>query len=249
MAVKSTVSTLGARLRAVHPLADGDGSCSYLYDLERTLIIEVPLEFQGYIGAALESGDIDSALIAWLASEELLTSDRRITWAQGPRPAFPAVTDISLDMSGACNMGCTYCFESDINSRIGRMTEATASATLDFLFRKTNGKSRITLHFGSGEPLLRFDLLQKIVAEAMRRAGESGQQLSLELTTNATLVTHDIACFLRDHPFNVRVSCNGPAHLHDRFRPLAGGKPSYAAVERGLRDPGNESRWPSRVGF
>jgi uncharacterized protein len=74
-----------------------------------------------------------------------------------------------------------------------------------------------------------------VVTEAERRAAISGQQLTFDLTTNATLVTTERAAFLRDHPFSVRVSCDGPAHLHDRFRPMLSGGDSYAAVERGLK--------------
>ena len=30
------------RLRALHPLIEGDGSCSLIYDLERAAVVEVP---------------------------------------------------------------------------------------------------------------------------------------------------------------------------------------------------------------
>lgn len=79
----------------------------------------------------------------------------------------------------------------------------------------------MSLHFGSGEPLIRFDLLRRIVAAASKRAAQSGQQIGFELATNATLVTGEIAAFLRDNPFNVRVSCDGPTAIHDRYRPCA----------------------------
>lgn len=225
----------GLRLRTFHALVDDDGSCPLLYDLERTLIFEVPEKLIGRVAPALESGDLDKTLARWLTEEDLLTSEQRISWAQGATPAVPRVTDVSLDMSGACNMGCVYCFEDDIQSRIGPMTEETAMAGVDFAFRKTEGAPRIALHFGSGEPLMRFAMLQKVVAEAQQRSSESGRQITFELTTNATLVTEEIACFLRDHPFNVRVSCDGPAHLHDRFRPMRGGRASYNKVEAGLK--------------
>lgn len=219
----------------MHPIVDADGSCSLLYDQERTFIVDVPDQFRFRIAPALETGELDDALGQWLVSEDLLTSQPRASWAQGTRPTVPRVTDVSLDMSGACNLGCVYCFENDINSRFGPTSEETAMATLDFVFKKTTGAPRIALHFGSGEPLLRFDLLRKIVTEATFRAAASGQAISYELTTNATLVTKEIASFLRDHPFNVRVSCDGPPALHDRFRPFRGGHASYPAVAEGLR--------------
>jgi uncharacterized protein len=115
------------------------------------------------------------------------------------------------------------------------MSDETAMATLGFAFEKSAGSPRIALHFGSGEPLMRFDLLMKIVAEAERRAAESGQVVAYELTTNATLVTDEMAQFFRGHKFSVRVSCDGPPALHNNFRPFVGGRDSYGAVEKGLR--------------
>lgn len=235
MATQTNSFSPSLRLRAIHPLQEPDGSCALLYDLERTLILEVPAQFRQHVAQAIETGAWDPDFGDWLAGEDLLTFSRKVSWAQGAPSRPPKVSDVSLDMSGACNMGCAYCFENDIDSRIGRMSEQTAFAALDFVFEKTRGVPRIALHFGSGEPLMRFDLLRRIGLEALRRAQVSGQQISFELTTNATLVTPAVARFLRDHPFNVRVSCDGPPHLHNPLRPLLGGQDSYPAVEKGLK--------------
>jgi uncharacterized protein len=222
------------RLRAVHPLLDEDGGCPLLYDLERTFIIEVPTALRPRLGAALQAMDLACDLGEWLESEDLLTADGLRSRAEGEAPRLPVVTDLSLDLSGACNLGCVYCFENDIQSRNGAMSEETMAASLDFLFAKSGGSPRVVLHFGSGEPLLRFALLERVVAETERRAEAAGKTAGFELTTNATLATPRIAAFLRDHGFNVRVSCDGPAAVHDRFRPFHGGRSSYDPVKRGL---------------
>ena len=233
----TTIRAEGAplRLRALHPLRDGDGACALVYDLERTMVFEVPAELRGRIAPALEARALDGPLAAWMAAEDLLTADQRASWAQGSRPPLPRLTDLSLDMSGSCNMGCVYCFENDIYSRTGRMEDATALAALDFLFRAAGEAPRVAVHFGSGEPLIRFDLLRTVVDEARRRGEAEGREVVFDLTTNATLVTAEIARFLAAHPFRVRVSCDGPPRVHDAFRPLLGGQGSYRAVERGLR--------------
>jgi uncharacterized protein len=82
---------------------------------------------------------------------------------------------------------------------------------------------------------MRFDLLQKIVTEAKPRAAREEKALYFELTTNATLVTTEIAAFFVEHDFRIRVSCDGPAAIHDVNRPKLGGQSSYDAVEHGLR--------------
>jgi uncharacterized protein len=223
------------RLRTLHPIVGGDGRCTLLYDLERTFVIEVPPKFQAGMVPALASGHLSRTLAGWLDDNDLRTTDVAPRWGESARPTLPGVTDVSFDMSGACNMGCVYCFEDAINSRIGPMSDETAQAALDFVFEKTAAAKRIALHFGSGEPLMRADLLRRIVAQANERTAAMGKSIVYDLTTNATLVTEEIAAFLRDNPFQIRVSCDGPPHLHDKFRPMRGGRPSYPLVERGLR--------------
>ena len=229
------VDLAARRLRALHPILDPDGCCDLIYDLERTFVIEVPDEFRTRISPAVTAADLDARLSQWLVEADLLTHDTRPHWGDRADRPLPRVSDVSFDMSGACNMGCVYCFEDAIKSRIGPMSEETAAATLDFVFAKTAEAPHISLHFGSGEPLIRFDLLKKIVTEANARAAALKKTIGYDLTTNATLVTEDIARFLLENPFSVRVSCDGPAQLHNTFRPMRGGQPSYSAVERGLR--------------
>jgi len=223
------------RLRIHHLLVDGDGRCRLLYDLERTLVLDVPAALQERVAHGLIRTEADGDLTSWLRGEGILTTQPRANWSEGATPALPTVTDVSLDMSGRCNMGCTYCFENDIDSRLGAMSVETALATLDFAFERSAEAKRLNLHFGSGEPLINFALLERVVTETMARAQTTGHRVGFELTTNATLVTPAIAAFLRDHPFNVRVSCDGPPEIHDRSRPMLGGQRSYPAVERGLR--------------
>jgi uncharacterized protein len=182
------------RLRALHPILDGDGGCGLVYDLERTFVLEVPPEFQVSIASGLSTGVFDRPLIRWLTETDLLTDQEPRSWAEGKTPALPAITDISFDMSGACNMGCAYCFEDAIASRIGPMSDETAVASLDFVFSRTAAAPHIALHFGSGEPLIRFDLLKRIVGEANARAAVLGKTIAYDLTTNATLVTEESIC-------------------------------------------------------
>jgi len=151
------------RWRALHRLIGTGGACDLIYDLERTEIIEVPHRFRHQVAGTLAPGVLNEGVLGWFKSEGLLTAEPRKNWAQGTPAQVPTVTDVSLDMSGACNMGCAYCFENEIGSRIGRMSVETALASLEFAFEKSRSSQHLSLHFGSGEPLLRFDLLQTIV--------------------------------------------------------------------------------------
>jgi sulfatase maturation enzyme AslB (radical SAM superfamily) len=116
------------RLRAIHPLVDDDGSCTHVYDLERTLIIDVEPELRGVLHTALNAGPLGGAAVAWLRDRDLLTSSPPVSWAEGATPTLPQVADVSLDMSGTCNMGCTYCFKDDTAFGSSATTRTRSSA-------------------------------------------------------------------------------------------------------------------------
>ncbi|QUL38772.1 radical SAM/SPASM domain-containing protein [Erythrobacter sp. JK5] len=230
----SEVETLDAlRLRDTRLISrEPDGPL--LYDLERTYLFEVPDEMSDRLGQWPPARS-DPALERWLADNDLLTRLPVPAKREAKDAPPPQVTDVSIDLPGACNMGCTYCFEKPSNSRIGPMSDATLAQTVDFAFAAAKGAPKVVFHFGSGEPVIQFEQLKALTAMALDRAAQGGQEVEFELTTNATLVTAEIARFFAAHPYNIRVSCDGPAAIHDRFRPMANGRGSYPLVERGLK--------------
>lgn len=221
------------RLREVKLIAQGNKG-PLVYDLERTYLFDPPEDLAPQLSAWPPAKDAP-ALAAWLRETDLLTSRPKPGKCEREDAPAPQITDVSIDLPGACNMGCTYCFEKPIFSRIGRMREETMEQTLEFAFRAARGAPKVVLHFGSGEPTIAFGQLRSLVEKALERGARSGQEVGFELTTNATLVTPEMAQFFADHPFNIRVSCDGPREIHDRFRPMANGRASSRLVERGLR--------------
>lgn len=222
------------RLREYRAFPAPDGACSAIYDIERTLVFSVPARLRRRITNGLaRPANGDHAITRWLVEEDLLTRDPHRQHAPSCS-MLPAITDVSLDVAGTCNMACTYCFERQIPSRLGPMSHDTLGASVRFAFSISGKAQGITFHFGSGEPLVRFDLIKAVVETSDKLAQSTGKRVNFELTTNGSLVTDEIAQFLRDHLFTVRVSCDGPPHIHDRSRRMPGGGPSYAVVERGI---------------
>lgn len=226
--------TARRRLRKVHIVPGTDGEPGWLYDLEHTHVIPVPSGLRPDLPVALAGAPSPEARV-WLEAEGVLTAEGAVQRSDAGRIKLPVVTDVSIDLAGACNMRCAYCFEHDIDSRRGSMGAETLASSVELAFGQSGGAPRVVFHFGSGETLLRFPLLVELVAASEARAASLAKTVGFELTTNATPVTPEIATFLCEHAFNVRVSCDGPAEIHDRFRPMVGGQPSYPAVERGLR--------------
>ena len=210
------------RTREHHVITGRDGRPELLYDLERTQVFSIAPGGRSDAARAIETSLID---------HEVVTSSPR------PRPFVPsaqmAVEDVTLDIAGVCNMGCTYCFEADIGARRGSMTASTIDATIDLVFSKASDAG-LVVQFASGEALTAFPRVVDAVQKFRRRAELAGVRLSFALTTNATLVTPEVAAFLADHRFKVKVSLDGPPEIHDRNRPMLGGQPSYQRVMQGL---------------
>jgi uncharacterized protein len=210
------------RTREHHVVTGRDGRPELLYDLERTQVFAIAAGDRSDAGRAIETALID---------HEIVTSTPR------PRPFVPsahmAVEDVTLDIAGVCNMGCKYCFEADIGARRGSMTASTIDATIDLIFSNASDAG-LVVQFASGEALTAFPRVVDAVEKFQRRAEAAGLRLSFALTTNATLVTPEVAAFLADHRFKVKVSLDGPPEIHDGNRPMLGGQPSYQRVMQGL---------------
>lgn len=85
---------------------------------------------------------------------------------------------MSWDMTRSCNLSCGHCSNADDRARAGRDLTLSEAVRVLSEFAEAGGSG---LHLLGGEPLLRKDLLQIIVAA--RRLG-----LDVSLTTNGTLI-------------------------------------------------------------
>src|SRR4030066_2589232 len=106
----------------------------------------------------------------------------------------------------ACNSRCVYC---QVSSRAPSeqgcsMSVETAREVVEMIF-KTRSPS-IKIEFQGGEPLLRFDLVKRIVAEAEDVNRQHGKYISFVICTNLTLLKADHLSFLKDHDVLISTS-------------------------------------------
>ncbi len=135
---------------------------------------------------------------------------------------------VQLILSDGCNMKCSYCYGLyyDGNYHNKLMPIVTAIRAVDFAV--DIGASNIG--FFGGEPLLNFKAIKKIIEHSQTQ----GYELQFGMTTNGTLVTDDIASFLKDNGVLVSVSIDGPPIVHNLTRSYKNGKASYRDVLRGV---------------
>jgi hypothetical protein len=188
------------RLRALHPLIEGDGSCSLIYDLERAAVVEVPEDLQFHVAPALETGDLDEALLGWLVNEDLLTSEGGAGWNETPGA-------VALPEGGWWSLGAIYRIDDELHVRIDQAREDAALEVVGFVFKQGFGASRVKLHLNWGGAFPGTALLERIVVESSRLAALLGQEIAFELTLAAREVTAVRAGFLAGYGFQVRLLC------------------------------------------
>lgn len=159
----------------------------------------------------------------------------------GPQPAVlpspGSLVSLVLNVNTGCNLACTYCYKEDlaVPARGRRMSIETALASVDLLLKESAGRKRVTIVFFGGEPLTNVPVIRAVVGYARRKAAECGTQVQFSLTTNATLLTEELADFFDAHEFGISVSIDGPKHIHDRHRLTVGRKGTYDLVSRRAR--------------
>lgn len=210
------------RLRALHPLIEGDGSCSLVYDLERAAVVEVPEELQFHVAPALETGDLDEALVGWLANEDLLTGEGGAGWSEGLGAAgLP---------EAVWSLGTVYRIDDELHVRIDQTREEAVLEVVRFVFRQGSGTSRVKLHLNWGGAFPGSGLLERIVVESSRLAGLLHQEIAFELTLAAAEVTPARAAFLAGDAFQVRLLCGSyPAPRQGFYADLCGRGESWEA--------------------
>ncbi len=133
-----------------------------------------------------------------------------------------------------CNMACVYCHaEAEaLSCKEWDMSEEVLYKTVDFFFSvPQNGRKEIRIEFQGGEPLLRYDLVQRAMDYAMQRADQEGLEANFVIVSNLTLMTDDIAADIKARE-NIRLcsSLDGPPVVHDKQRIFPNGRETHQHV-------------------
>jgi len=136
-----------------------------------------------------------------------------------------------LHLTNSCNLACSYCY---IRKTPGNMSLETGMLAIDKMVQSCIDHSvgNIDIKFSGGEPLLRFELLKKLVDYS--QSDNHGVNVSYSIVTNATLVTPAIAKYLKDYNFGMGVSLDGISKTANYNRRYRNGKNSFDNVINGI---------------
>lgn len=130
---------------------------------------------------------------------------------------------IILQVTQNCNLRCEYCvYSGSYINRVHnnkRMSVETAFRAIDFLAMHSLNSREISIGFYGGEPLLEFELIKQVVKYAYKIF--DGKVLHFNMTTNATLLTHETIKFLYDNDFILTISLDGPSEIQNKNRIFA----------------------------
>lgn len=133
--------------------------------------------------------------------------------------------NLRLLVSNACNMDCSYCqIEKNIKmvNRVN-MKKEVAEKALNYFFKNRDQGTQPTVNITGGEPLLNYEVVRYIV----KHSREMLPSCRIVMFTNATLVTNEIAGFLKENDVFTIVSIDGPPFVHNQNRIFKNGNPSY----------------------
>jgi len=136
-----------------------------------------------------------------------------------------------------CNLRCEYCFYLEKcslypRSKKHRMTDEVLEQTIRTYM--ATPQPTYSIGWQGGEPTLMGLPFFKKVTALQEKYGRSGCSVGNGLQTNATLIDNAFAKHLAEYKFLVGCSLDGPPEIHDRYRKNAAGKPTHAAVMRGI---------------
>ena len=142
-----------------------------------------------------------------------------------------------LEVTQSCNLRCKYCtfsghYAYQRTHNTAEMSWETAKAAVDWFLGTSKSQGEKSVTFYGGEPLLKFDLIKKIIDYVK----DKGEKLRHSFTTNGTLLgKREIIDHLAANNVNLLVSLDGPPEVHDAYRVFAGGGPTHKVIMDNLR--------------
>ena len=140
--------------------------------------------------------------------------------------ADPVIRNLILSLTGTCNYACAYCYAAYHPEE--RMPVDTALKAVEMA-----GKSGqpFILQFTGGEPLLAFSTIRAVT----EHVEANGYSAIIQLQTNASLMTEEIAGYVKQHKIAVGISLDGRPQVNDSLRKMKNGNSASEATIRGIR--------------
>jgi len=149
----------------------------------------------------------------------------------------PSVKVMYLFVSNTCNMRCRYCVidkEAAQTQTGGLMTQKTVDRAINLFLRNAETERPAILLWG-GEPLSNWVVFKYAVERARALEKKYSKRLDISTVTNGTLMTKEIAAFLKKNAVTCSISMDGLKDQHDKMRIYADGRGTYGDIRTNLK--------------
>lgn len=135
----------------------------------------------------------------------------------------------TLMITEDCNYRCKYCYEKKHCKKF--MSESVIESVVEWI-ANTNTNEVIIIRFHGGEPLLYMENIKLVVK--LLKEKFTNTPIVFELTTNGSLITREIANYMKKHEFRVFISLDGDKKVNDMNRKTLCSESAYENTLRGV---------------
>ena len=148
-------------------------------------------------------------------------------------PTPGVVKAMCLHAAHDCNLRCAYCFAATGDFHMAHrslLSLEVGKRALEWLVAHAGHRHTLEVDFFGGEPLMNLPVVQQLVAYGRELERAHGKRFLFTITTNGVALDDESIAFINREMHNVVLSIDGRPEVHDRMRPTANGKGSYALV-------------------
>ncbi len=221
----------------------------YRYELNDAIALFHPINMAVlYFKKTVSDSDLYHCIEAsifkddWIVAEDFSYKNYIKTIIEKNDSQVIDVKTLKMFITTDCNLDCTYCLiEKNLAHRKSGHHNLGLKAGIEVLHKfgqmaMTQVPSKKTIMLYGGEPLLNKENLFKFI-EYIRENEEKGLfhgDVEIVLETNGTLVTNEIAIFLKEHNVFIIVSLDGIPNVHNKYRRKKDLTDSYDEAKRGF---------------
>ena len=136
-----------------------------------------------------------------------------------------------IDITKRCNFKCLYCFRNLNDNREIKSDMLIDICKYIYQIALERHLTRVNIQMWGGEPLFALEKIELVY----NYFHNLDINISLDLETNASLITEEIAKKLYDLKVSIGVSLDGTEENHNHQRKLINDKDSYQMVKRGIQ--------------